>query len=83
MAPRIAREMLSLGFPPNFSIISGDMAFHQRLLPIFDHTDTAAWIETWERFAALGAKTRHSRPRGTDGYDRGHPLYPGLPGLFA
>ncbi len=36
-------------------MISGDMAFHQRLLPIFEHTDTAAWIETWEKFSALGA----------------------------
>ena len=32
------------------------MAFHQRLLPIFEHTDTAAWIETWDTFAALDAK---------------------------
>ena len=36
-------------------VITGDMAFHQRLLPIFEHTDTAAWIETWETFAALDA----------------------------
>jgi glyoxylase-like metal-dependent hydrolase (beta-lactamase superfamily II)/rhodanese-related sulfurtransferase len=35
-------------------VISGDMAFHQRLLPIFESTDTAAWIETWNKFAALG-----------------------------
>ncbi len=42
--------------PAKQLVISGDMAFHQRLLPIFEHTDTAAWIETWERFAALGAK---------------------------
>ncbi len=42
--------------PSTSLVISGDMAFHQRLLPIFEHTDTAAWIETWERFAALEAK---------------------------
>jgi len=42
--------------PAKRLVISGDMAFHQRLLPIFEHTDTAAWIETWERFEALGAK---------------------------
>ena len=41
--------------PDKSLVISGDMAFHQRLLPIFEHTDTAAWIETWERFAALDA----------------------------
>jgi glyoxylase-like metal-dependent hydrolase (beta-lactamase superfamily II)/rhodanese-related sulfurtransferase len=42
--------------PAKKLVISGDMAFHQRLLPIFEHTDTAAWIETWDRFAALGAE---------------------------
>ena len=42
--------------PQKNLVISGDMAFHQRLLPIFEHTDTAAWIETWERFAGLNAK---------------------------
>jgi len=42
--------------PARSLVISGDMAFHQRLLPIFEHTDTAAWIDTWERFAALGAE---------------------------
>ena len=42
--------------PAKSLVISGDMAFHQRLLPIFEHTDTAGWIETWERFAALGAE---------------------------
>ena len=39
--------------PSKSTVISGDMAFHQRLLPIFEHTDTAAWIETWDVFAAL------------------------------
>jgi glyoxylase-like metal-dependent hydrolase (beta-lactamase superfamily II)/rhodanese-related sulfurtransferase len=42
--------------PAQKLVISGDMAFHERLLPIFEHTDTAAWIETWETFAALGAE---------------------------
>ena len=37
-------------------VISGDMAFHQRMLPLFEHTDTAAWIETWDKFEALGAE---------------------------
>ena len=32
------------------------MAFHRRLLPVFEDTDTAAWLETWEKFAALGAR---------------------------
>lgn len=42
--------------PKKKIVISGDMAFHQRLLPVFEHTDTAGWIETWDKFAALGAK---------------------------
>jgi glyoxylase-like metal-dependent hydrolase (beta-lactamase superfamily II) len=43
--------------PERKLVISGDMAFHERLLPVFEHTDTAAWIETWDTFAALGAET--------------------------
>lgn len=61
-------ELLNLGpahspgdilvwLPKRRLVISGDMAFHQRLLPIFEHTDTAAWIKTWDKFAALGAET--------------------------
>ena len=43
--------------PEKKLVISGDMAFHQRMLPLFEHTDTAAWIETWDKFADLGAQT--------------------------
>ena len=42
--------------PQDKLIITGDMAFHQRLLPVFEHTDTAGWIETWKKFEALQAK---------------------------
>jgi rhodanese-related sulfurtransferase/glyoxylase-like metal-dependent hydrolase (beta-lactamase superfamily II) len=42
--------------PERKFVIAGDIAFHQRLLPVFDDTDTAAWIETWDAFAALGAE---------------------------
>jgi glyoxylase-like metal-dependent hydrolase (beta-lactamase superfamily II) len=42
--------------PEEKLVIAGDMAFHERLLPIFDDTDTAAWLETWENeFEKLGA----------------------------
>jgi len=41
--------------PDQKLVISGDMAFHERMLPIFDDTDTAAWLETWKAFEALGA----------------------------
>ena len=29
-------------------MISGDIAFHERMLPIFEGTCTKCWIETWE-----------------------------------
>ena len=42
--------------PEKSMVISGDMAFHERMLPIFEHTMTADWIETWEtEFEALNA----------------------------
>ncbi|MFG6516747.1 MBL fold metallo-hydrolase [Sulfitobacter sp. 1A13496] len=34
--------------PKQSLVISGDMAFHERMLPIFSDTMTAEWIETWE-----------------------------------
>lgn len=34
--------------PEHSLVIAGDMAFHERLLPIFDETDTKGWLETWE-----------------------------------
>jgi glyoxylase-like metal-dependent hydrolase (beta-lactamase superfamily II) len=37
-------------------VIAGDIAFHERMLPIFPGTDTDAWIETFEGpFTELGA----------------------------
>ena len=42
--------------PQQKLVISGDMAFHQRMLPLFEHTDTAGWINTWDKFADLGAE---------------------------
>ncbi len=42
--------------PEKSLIITGDMAFHQRLLPVFEHTNTGEWLETWEKFATLNAK---------------------------
>lgn len=42
--------------PEQGLVISGDMAFHERMLPIFQHTYTADWLETWENaFEPLGA----------------------------
>ena len=43
--------------PKKKLVISGDVAFHQRMLPVFEHTDTDGWINTWDAFLALGAET--------------------------
>ena len=42
--------------PDKKLVIAGDTAFHIRMLPIFEDTDTAKWIETWDTFEALGAQ---------------------------
>jgi glyoxylase-like metal-dependent hydrolase (beta-lactamase superfamily II) len=44
-----------LWLPQQRLVISGDMAFHERLLPVFPDTDTGAWLETWARFEELAA----------------------------
>ena len=42
--------------PKQSLVISGDMAFHERMLPIFADTITADWLETWDtKFEPLGA----------------------------
>lgn len=37
-------------------VIAGDLAFHQRMLPVFEDTQTGEWIKTWVKFEALGAQ---------------------------
>ena len=44
---------ISVWLPQKKTVIAGDIAFHQRLLAVFEHTDAKGWIETWEHFAAL------------------------------
>ncbi len=44
---------ISVWIPGRDVIITGDMAFHERLPPIFEDTETLAWLESWEKFAAL------------------------------
>ncbi len=42
--------------PEQGMVIAGDMAFHERMLPIFEDTIALDWIETWDNgFEALGA----------------------------
>lgn len=44
---------IQLWLPKQKILISGDSAFNERLLPIFDHTDISAWIKTWDKLEAL------------------------------
>lgn len=47
---------ISVWLPDQKLVIAGDMAFHERMLPIFEDTGTADWLETWETaFEPLGA----------------------------
>lgn len=70
---------LSVWLPEQKLVIAGDMAFHERIPPIFDDTCTSCWLETWEtRFEPLGATyviPGHGHPtdmavvrKGTHGY---------------
>ena len=56
MGPTHSPGDIVVWLPQKSLVISGDMAFHQRMLPLFEHTDTAGWLQTWEKFAALQAK---------------------------
>jgi len=38
-------------------LFAGDVAFNDRLLPIFKITNTAKWLEAWEKVEELKAKT--------------------------
>lgn len=45
---------ISVFVPEGNVLIAGDMAFQQRLLPIFPDTDTSEWLNTWhESFTPL------------------------------
>jgi glyoxylase-like metal-dependent hydrolase (beta-lactamase superfamily II) len=56
--------------PDQKLVISGDMAFHERMLPVFSDTDTKGWVETWETaFEPLGATyviPGHGHPTNVD-----------------
>jgi len=55
--------------PEKKLVISGDMAFHQRLLPVFEDTDTDGWIESWDAFLELGAEIVIPGHGGPTNYD--------------
>lgn len=47
---------ISVYLPKQDVIIAGDIAFHQRMLPVFPETKTLQWVETFDLFVATGAK---------------------------
>ncbi len=56
LGPAHSAGDISIWLPEQKLVIAGDMAFHERMLPIFEDTDTAAWLETWDNaFEPLGA----------------------------
>jgi glyoxylase-like metal-dependent hydrolase (beta-lactamase superfamily II) len=49
---------ISVFVPDSNVLIAGDMAFQQRLLPIFPDTDTAEWLDTWNNAFAPFAEDK-------------------------
>ena len=47
---------LMLWIPAKKLLISGDVAFHQRMPPLFETTSSAGWLDTWAKVEALGAE---------------------------
>lgn len=55
LGPAHSQGDIVVWLPRQKLVISGDMAFHERLLPVFEDTDTAGWLESWKTFEALCA----------------------------
>ncbi len=56
LGPAHSAGDISVWLPEQGLVIAGDMAFHERLLPIFADTVTGSWIETWDtKFEPLKA----------------------------
>ncbi|NNJ92135.1 MAG: MBL fold metallo-hydrolase [Gammaproteobacteria bacterium] len=56
LGPAHSAGDISVWLPDQKLVIAGDIAFHQRMLFIDDHTDTAGWVETWDKFEEVGAE---------------------------
>lgn len=56
LGPAHSSGDISVWIPALKTVIAGDIAFHERLPPIFADTCTSCWMETWETaFEPLGA----------------------------
>ena len=47
---------ISVWLPDTDTILTGDLAFLERLSPIFEDTYTLDWLASWQKFAALDAE---------------------------
>ena len=47
---------IQLWMPRKKILISGDVAFNELMLPVFPHTRTEEWVETWDLVEALNPK---------------------------
>ncbi|MDK9557946.1 MBL fold metallo-hydrolase [Marinobacter sp. M216] len=60
---------IALWIPQDRLLITGDLGFHQRLLAVFDDTDTGAWIDSFDRMSQLNPQTvipGHGEPASLD-----------------
>ena len=56
LGPALSAGDISVWLPNESLVIVGDIAFHERILPIFPETIVADWIATWDnKFEALNA----------------------------
>lgn len=60
--------------PERNVVIAGDIAFHERMLPVFPDTDTRAWLQTWREVFTPLAQGRliipgHGSPTNFDAVD--------------
>jgi len=63
--------------PEQSLVIAGDIAFHERMLPIFEDTITIDWLETWEEeFEKLNGHLCHSRPWAPNKYGPSAQIHP-------
>lgn len=54
--PAHAPGDISLWIPAQALLIAGDIAFHQRLVAVFPQTDSAGWIASFDKMAALAPR---------------------------
>lgn len=53
VGPSHSPDDIQLWLPEQRLLISGDSSFNERMLPVFEHTNISAWIDTWDKIEAL------------------------------